>query len=231
LSYFKTTLAGLALSIMLPAMASAAPITVRDNAADNGASVFSAGLGRGVTIDYLETESDVGAGVFSLEYGSDADGWVEFLTFCLQISERLTLPNDHERVSGDNYFADQEDRDAIGALFNNFLTTDLGLADATSAAALQVILWEVVEDGAANFDLTMGDFEVVTNSVRNRANTLWGLIVSGLDNDEFVNIAFDVFVAEGTQDLLVETPLPGALALLMSGVAGLGFASRKKKPV
>lgn len=231
MSYFKTTLAGLALSFLLPAMASAATVTVRDNAADNGSSVFGAGLGRGVTIDYLGTERRVGAGAFSLEYGSDADGWVEFLTFCLQISERLTLPNEHERVSGDNYFADQGDRDAVGALFNNFLTTDLGLADATSAAALQVILWEVVEDGSANFDLTMGDFEVVTNSVRNRANTLWSLIVDGLDNDEFANIAFDVFVADGTQDLLVETPLPGALALMLSGIAGLSFSTRKKKPV
>ena len=231
MSYFKTIIASLALSIMLPATASAATVTVRDNAADNGSSVFGVGLGRGVTIDYLGTERRVGAGAFSLEYGSDADGWVEFLTFCLQLSERLTLPKDHERVSGDDYFMDQDDRDAVGALFNNFLTTDLGLADSTSAAAMQVILWEVVEDGAANFDLTMGDFEVVTNSVRNRANDLWAMVVDGLNNDAFANIQFDVFVADGTQDLLVETPLPGALALLISGIAGLGFSTRKKKPV
>lgn len=229
MSKFKTAFASLALTVMLPSMANASPVNIQDDATDNGTSVFSNGLGRAVDVEYLGDQSRVGAGVFGLEYGSDASGWTQFLTFCLQISERLTLPKEYERTTDTAYFTDQQDREAVGALFNNFLDTDLGLADATSAAAMQIILWEVVEDGAVNFDLQDGNFEVLTDAVRNRANGLWDMVIAGLNNEAFDNISFNVFVAEGTQDLIVETPLPGAVALLLSGLSGLSFASRKKK--
>ena len=58
------------------------------------------------------------------------------------------------------------------------------------------------------------------------ANALWALIISG----DFLSTSVDVFAAVRTQDLLTSSvPVPGALPLLFSGLAGLGFASRRQK--
>ncbi len=224
----KTILAGAALSLVAGA-ATAAPVAIRDNAHDNGASVFADGLGRNVAIGLEGERSRVRAGVFSLEYESQTQGWTSFLSFSLQLSERLTLPKAYEHVEGRAYAADAADRAALGALINNFLTEDLGLADATSAAALQVIVWEVVEDGSDRFDLRRGDFKVLTRGVRARADTLWGMIADGLADEAYDNTAFNVFSAEGTQDLILETPIPGAISLILSGFAGLSLAARRRK--
>ena len=211
------------------ASAAAAPVLIRDNAADNGGSVFAAGLSRGVGITYEGVNRNVGAGAFSLQFENGDGEFIDFLTFCLQLSETLSLPREHHRTSGEAYFGNTADRDAIGALYNYFRTPTLGFANATSAAAMQIIIWEVIEDGAINFDLSDGVFRTRTAAVRNQAEAFWDQLILGLDADAYENIAFDVFAAEGTQDLIVETPLPGALALLLSGIAGLGFASRQKK--
>ena len=225
MSRFATIAASLAFAIALPGMANAAPVTVRDNP-DNGGSVFAAGLARSINIELDGMSRSVGAGAFSLQYGSDADGWTDFLTFCLQLRETLTLPKDHERVSSTDYIMDSDDRDALGILYGNFMDVTLGLKDANSAAAMQAIVWEITEDGASAFDLTSGVFKLLTVDVLAEANTLWGLIISGV----YAPVDFNVFAAEGTQDLLTASvPVPAALPLLLSGLAGLGFASRQKK--
>jgi hypothetical protein len=223
-SRLKTVFAGLALAIALPGLAAAEVVTIRDNP-NNGSSVFASGLGRSVSIQHDGANRTVNAGVFSLQYSSDA-GWVDFLTFCLQLDEYLSLPREHERVAGDEYFASAADVDALGILYGNLLTPELGLKNANTSAALQAIVWEIVEDGATSFDLASGSFKLFTKDVLAEANNLWALIVSGT----YFAVAIDVFHAAHTQDLLTSSvPIPGALPLLFSGIAGLAFASRKQK--
>lgn len=220
----KTVIAGLAAAIALPGLANAATVSVRDNP-DNGSSVFASGLGRTISIQHDGVNRSVQAGAFSLQF-NDGDGWTDFVTFCLQLSEYLTLPKDHERVAGADYFGSADDLEALGVLYGNLLTADYALKNANTAAAAQAIIWEVVEDGATSFDLTAGDFKLFTQDVLNEAQTLWALIISG----DFVASAIDVFSARGTQDLITSAvPIPGALPLLLSGIAGLGFASRKQR--
>lgn len=220
----KTVLAGLAAAIALPGLASAATVSVRDNP-DNGSSVFASGLGRAISIQHDGANRSVQAGAFSLQH-NEGGGWTDFITFCLQLSEYLTLPKDHERVAGGDYFGSADDLDALGILYGNFLTTDYALKNANTAAAAQAVIWEIVEDGAASFDLSAGDFKLFTLDVRNEAQALWALVISG----DYIGVAIDVFAAKGTQDLITSAvPVPGALPLLLSGIAGLGFASRKQR--
>lgn len=224
MSRLKTLLAGLALAVALPAAANAAVVTVRDNPA-NGGSVFATGLGRSVAIRHDGVNRTVGAGVFSLQYGTGGT-WTDFLTFCLELSATLTLPKDHERTDGGAYFLNADDRSALGILYGNFMTADYGLANADTSAAMQVIIWEIVEDGAANFDLGGGSFKLLTEGVHAEAMALWALLTSGA----FKPIAFDVFAARGTQDLLVnEVPVPGALILFGTAVAAGGALRRRRK--
>lgn len=224
MSRLKTLLAGFALAVALPAAADAAVVTVRDNPM-NGSSVFATGLGRNITIRHDGVNRNVGAGVFSLQYGSGGT-WTDFLTFCLELSATLTLPKDHERVEGGAYFVNADDRNALGILYGNFMTADYGLKNANTGAAMQVIIWEIVEDGAANFNLNAGSFKLLTEGVHTEAMALWALLTSGA----FKPVAFDVFAARGTQDLLVnEVPIPGALYLFGAAVAAGGALKRRRK--
>lgn len=224
MSHLKTLLAGLALAVTLPAAADAAIVTVRDNPV-NGSSVFATGLGRNVAIRHDGVNRTVGAGVFSLQYGTGGT-WTDFMTFCLELSARLTLPRDHERIEGDAYFLNADDRNALGILYGNFMTAEYGLKNADTGAAMQVIIWEIVEDGAANFNLNAGSFRLLTEGVHDEAMALWSLLTSGA----FRPVAFDVFAADGTQDLLVsEVPVPGALILFGTAIVAGGAIKRRRK--
>lgn len=224
MSRLRTVLAGLALSIALPGLASAEVVTIRDNPY-NGSSAFATGLGRTISIKQDGVNRTVNAGVFSLQHSSDT-GWVDFLTFCLELDEILSLPKSHERVAGGDYFGSAADIDALGVLYGNLMTADFSLKNANTAAATQAIIWEIVEDGATSFDLAGGSFKLLTQDVLAEANTLWALIISGT----FFSTGIDVFRAAGTQDLITSSvPVPGALPLLFSGIAGLAFASRRQK--
>jgi hypothetical protein len=88
------------------------------------------------------------------------------------------------------------------------------------------MIWEIVEDGAANFNLSSGSFRLMSEGVRNEAMNLWNLLLSG----DFKPIAFDVLAAEGTQDLIVsEVPVPGAF--LLFGTALAAGAIRRKRTI
>ncbi|MEZ5920398.1 MAG: hypothetical protein R3C60_03500 [Parvularculaceae bacterium] len=221
---FKTLFAVTAAAFTLSSAAEAALVTVRDNP-DNGGSVFASGLGRSVSIIDDGQSRNVGAGVFSLQYQSGGV-WNDILTFCLQLDEHLTLPKDHTRVSGASYFPDAADRNSLGVLYGNFLTPATGLQNSTTAAALQSIIWEITKDGSSAFDLSSGAFQLRSQDVLAEANSLWSMIVSGNYNA----VRFDVFAADGTQDLIVsQVPIPGAAFLFGSVLAGFSFSRRQRK--
>ena len=86
---------------------------------------------------------------------------------------------------------------------------------------MQTIIWEVIEDGAANFNLTSGAFRLYSADVRDKANAFWNLILTG----QLKPVKFNVLSARGTQDLIVtEVPIPGGIFLFGSAVAGFAFA-------
>lgn len=222
-------LGAVATLLLAPAMAEASVINVRDNP-DNGVSEFGNGLVDAVDVVLNGSAFRATAGAFSLQYQQSGDDfWTDFMTFCLQIDQRLRLPNGYERENAAAYLGDAGVLEAIGIIYGNFLNEELGFANAQTAAGLQVLLWEIVEDGVNDFDLSSGNFAAIDADIVAEAETFWALIQSGL----FEPAEFSVFVSANSQDLigdiLSEVPLPGAVLLMLTGLAGLRAASRKKK--
>ena len=219
--------AAIAAAVFLPAAAHAGVVQVRDNPNISGVSVFASGLSRNVSVSYNGARRTVSAGAFALQQRAEGESfWTDFFTFCTQYAETLTLPREHVRVNADAYFGDNGDKDAISRIYGAFLDDSLGLQTRNAAAAVQLLIWEIMEDGAANLDLSDGSFRVRTASARNNANAIWARYLAG----DFSGYSVDVLRTSGSQDLLTSVvPVPGALVLLLSGLTGLGFASRKRE--
>ena len=98
----------------------------------------------------------------------------EFITFCIELTEHIMLPQDYtglsdiaikdapQSVTGGNQAMGWRAADAIADLWFNYL--DDALQNRTNAAAFQLAIWELDYDGTADltaggvFDLTSGRF-------------------------------------------------------------------------
>jgi len=220
---FRSVLAIFAIITLLAGEAAFADtVRVRDNA-DIGPGVFGNDRFRTVDVVYNGTQNSVTAGVFNLQYKTD-DGYLDFETFCLEYFETLSLPADHKRISAAERFQDSQLVEALGSVYGNYLA-NAGTATADFAAATQILIWELTTDGVSGFDLSSGVFSLAAGSVFDTASGIWTDFVNG----QLDMMSFDVFAVGGSQDLLVsEVPVPGALILMLTGLAGLRSATRCK---
>ena len=123
-----------------------------------------------------------------------------------------------------------------GSLSNAFGLTE------TQQVALQMAVWEIVYETAATFDVTAGNIGVGFSSLG--FGTAGGIPAYATDNAGAIAQAnawltgLGAFAAasnlfaltkDGVQDFLVQTPLPAAAWLMISGLLGLfGIARRRK---
>ncbi|WP_144185244.1 PEP-CTERM sorting domain-containing protein [Elioraea rosea] len=211
------------------APAEASTIWVRDG---NGGTVFNGGPGSvTLTVRVDGVNTTVQAGAFRLQYifseatpGGSAPGWTDFLTYCLEPDELLGISGStpkkgsfSEGLAGTPYAADET---ALTRLVNTHFADSL--TSATKSAAFQVALWEVAYDAVA--DLGDGAFRyTASGAVRAQAlayldEASW---MAGTEN-------LDVILRIGSQDLIVQVPEPGTMALLLAGLLGLGVAARRR---
>jgi len=171
-------------------------------------------------------ENRVYAGAFRLK--SDQFGDLsEFLAFCLQPLERLTLPKAHE----------------FGSNFSASVTQDLqilaqnawsSVTDKVSAAAFQMAAWEITTETMSSYDIDDGVFAITYGSTN--SNAAEGIAQGWLDNistDAWTDNGqeFVILNAEGTQDLLTNVapvPLPASGLMLAAGLLGAGAVARRK---
>lgn len=173
------------------------------------------------------TSGYVSAGAFRLQ-AEDAAGMIQnFVAFCLEPLETLTLPKSYE--IGSTFAAPIVD--ALNALATYALPQ---VTNSQSAAAFQMAAWEITTETSASYDINGGDFQIIRNSTASNAAEAqaqgWLDMIgtsAWADTDDHM-----ILNASGTQDLLTDvvvTPLPASSLLLLSGLVGAGAVARRRQ--
>lgn len=205
------------------------------NAAYDTVDVAGVSFGAGQSVNFTlgGNAESAWAGNFNIALtnssGVNLDGsWV---TFCTEISQNINLPSspiqyDVMPVSAlptPGTAMGVASADAIARMYAFAAGSQYG-ANADLASAFQIAIWEIYNDYSTfGIDLSTGNFQGTFSAgidgyltgLFAAANNLNGPMatITGLGNASY-------------QDLIIETPAPGALALM--GVAGL-LGSRRRK--
>ena len=223
---FKILVAALALGTVT-ALSPASAATI--NVTKQGTNAFvdasgSNGWYQSTSYTLNGTGRSAAAGMFRLT-GTSTNGAVQdFLAFCLEPLETLTLPKDH--TVGTTLGTSVLDR--LGALMSNAFTLVTG---SQSAAAFQMAAWEIANESNGSLDLAQGGFRITSagTGTQSLAQSWLNLIGSGQWTSGG-NVT--ILSASGTQDLLTNiapVPVPAAGVMLLGGLAGLGALRRRRK--
>jgi hypothetical protein len=195
------------------------------------------------TVD-IDLPTDFSPSVTAGEFKSTINGNAGLFTFCLELEENLFSGDpgqDYTPIKvgdgGEVRFTTSTQRDRLDKLYNNFYGAASTDTSGESAAAFQLLIWEIVYEGVGALDLLGGTFALGTGGdPEARALAIsWGSLLdassggSGLTFFELINV--------GWQDLLfatpdgrippAEVPLPGSLALM--GLGALALARSRKR--
>jgi PEP-CTERM motif len=235
---------GAAAALLAATAASAVPVIIDDAGGTAVQFRFGDEDSATSTVD-IDLPTNFSPSVTAGEFKSTINGNSGFYTFCLELEEDLfsgTPGQDYTPVQvgggGEARFSTAVQQTRLDRLYANHYSAASTDATGQSAAAFQLLLWEIVYEGTGALDLLSGTFALgPAGDPTARATAIaWG---SGLDATSGTSgLTFFELLNVGWQDLLYASPdgrippaavpEPGSLALLGLGALAAFTRSRKR---
>lgn len=211
----KTAMLAFAALLAIAGVAPAGAATVRFSGFSNGS----------VTAHVSTPISPVAVG----RYAGFLDG-NSFYSFCIDLFHMLNFgtlySNEYVPVAAASYLGNARAAD-LGRLASGFLGS---LNNTTTTAAFQLAVWEIAHESSGSYSLSGGGFTASGSGAAAAIAQadLWLGSLPGAGTWQAT-----VLDSPTHQDVVTfsQAPLPGALLLLLSGIAGLGAVSRLRRRV
>lgn len=155
---------------------------------------------------------------------STVDPTQSFIAYCVELTQNFAnLPGAYTEA---DFGAKQADlTKAVQWMLNNDTFNPDG---AVESALNQSIIWEIIYENSGTYGFGTGDFQI-SNSAVAGASTL------AFDFGQLDGVVAHATIAKlengSNQDLLVVTavPEPSTYALMLAGLAGVGFLARRRR--
>jgi hypothetical protein len=166
------------------------------------------------------------------QFTGTLDG-ASFTTYCTDLLQSFgfgTLYTDYSVVDGVAAWGAQKSSD-LDRAFSAFAFYGAPASAETSAVA-QAIVWEILNETSGTYDLNSGSFVATSaNATTQLAFTNSAAIFADIASKP-ITVHADQLYSRSHQDFVVLTPVPepSTYALMLAGLAGIGFVARRRRP-